>query len=365
MNATIELDVLSLVLLLFAIILASRSRKSKMSNRWYMFSALTLLFVIGTELFAYQVDDFGVASQIAAHRITNVLGFGLSPFVCYFLFRYIAYSKYRRESYWLFVPLSANALLSILSYHTGWYFFVDEMNVYHRGLLFPLATAHMLFYYGLCILFMVKTLRTFEVSDRPFMMLILVTPIVGAAIQIVFPPVLTLWPGIAISLLLFYLFSQEQYYAFDVLTGLRNRSTFMRDLSDKQRLCKTPASIVVCDINDLKKTNDTYGHAKGDALLLDASILLERCFRGIGKVYRIGGDEFAVIATGEDPFVVEKGLSLFSSQLALLNKSRKIPLSLAFGWSWCESCQGNIFNTYIASDNSMYANKKSMKEGRR
>ncbi len=316
MNATLELDVLSVVLLIFAIALASRSMQSKVNNRWYILSAVMLLIVIGTELFAYQVDDIGVSSQIAPpHRIANVLGFGLSPIVCYFLFRYISHTKYQHRSVWLFLPFSINAILSILSYFNGWYFYVDSMNVYHRGgPIFPLATLNMLFYYGLCIVYLVKTLRGYEASDRPLLLLILATPIVGAVIQIAFPPpILTLWPGIALSLLLFYLFSQEQYYAFDVLTGLRNRTTFMRDLSDLQRICKGPATIVVCDVNDLKKANDTYGHTSGDELLVHTSGLLERCFRGgVGKVYRIGGDEFAVITTKDDPPCMLNDLSPYS-----------------------------------------------------
>lgn len=365
MNATLELDVLSVVLLIFAIVLASQSMQSKPNNRWYILSAVTLLIVIGTELFAYQVDDIGVSSQIAPHRITNVLGFGLSPMICYFLFRYISHTKYQQRSVWLFLLLSINAIVSILSYFTGWYFYVDSMNIYSRGPLFPLATLTMLFYYGLCIVRLTKTLHGYEASDRPLLLLILVTPIVGAGIQIAFPPILTLWPGIALSLLLFYLFSQEQYYAFDVLTGLRNRATFMRDLSDLQRSSKGPATIVVCDVNALKMANDTYGHTSGDELLVHTSRLLERCFRGVGRVYRIGGDEFGVIITKEDSLEVERALSPLESQIKLSNKNRTIPLSLAIGWSWCESCSGNLFNTYVAADNSMYDTKRKMKQGRR
>jgi diguanylate cyclase (GGDEF)-like protein len=328
MNATLELDVLSVVLLIFAIALASRSLQSKPSNRWSILAAVTLLIVIGTELFAYRVDDIGVSSQGAPHRITNVLGFGLSPIVCYFLFRYIFHTKYQQISKWLFLPFSINGLLSILSYFNGWYFSVDPLNVYRRGPFFALAT-----------------------------------PIVGAAIQIISPPILTLWPGIVLSLLLFYLFLQEQYHAFDVLTGLRNRLTFMRDFSDLQRICKGPTTIVVCDVNELKK--DTYGHTSGDDLLVHAGGLLERCFRGVGKAYRIGGDEFAVISTKGEPLEIERSLSLLESQIKLYNKNKSVPLSLATGWSWCESCGGNLFNTYVATDNNMYDTKKKMKQGRR
>ena len=362
MKPTLELDMFSVVLMLFAIILAYRSVSTNPRNRWYILSCLSLLLVLGTELFAYQVDDVGVSSQIFFHRFTNVLGFSLSPVVCYFLLHFIGYSHYQKRSRLLLLPLIANALLSGISYHTGWFFSVDALNIYRRGPFFFVSAVITLFYYFLCILHLIKTLKRYEASDRPLLLCILIVPLIGFAAQMIWPWVLTLWPGIALSLLLFYLIFQEQRYSIDALTGLRNRSIFMRDLSDLQHSCKGPATLVVLDVNNLKKTNDTYGHKSGDELLVLASALVERCFRSIGKGYRVGGDEFAVISVRPLSESIEKALALLDEQMELANKTRAIPLSLAMGSASCESCIDNIFNTYVASDNAMYCNKKAMKE---
>ena len=254
-----------------------------------------------------------------------------------------------------------NVILSVFSYWTGWYFFVDEMNIYRRGPIFALATSIMLFYYGLCIFYLLKTLQRYEASDRPLLFCILSTPIIGFFFQMVYPAVLTLWPSIALSLFLFYLFILEQRFSIDTLTSLRNRSIFMRDLLDMQSGRKGPATVVVLDLNYLKKTNDTYGHKSGDELLVEAGNLIERSFRGIGMTYRVGGDEFAVICTHENGYSVEKALSLLDAQLSLANRSRAIPVSLAYGFARCETCVDNLFNTYIAADNAMYSNKKEQR----
>ena len=362
MKPTLELDMFSVVLMLFAIILAYRSVSTNPRNRWYILSCLTTILLLVTELFAYMVDDVGVTNLIFFHRITNVFGFALSPVMCYFLLYFIGYSHYEKRSHLLVLPLVFNALFCAISYRTGWLFYVDDMNVYSRGPFFFVSSAITIFYYFLCILHLIKTLKRYEASDRPLLLFILIIPLLGYAAQIIWPWVLTLWPGIALSLLLFYLFFQEQRYSIDALTGLRNRSIFMLDLSNLQHSCKVPATVLVLDVNDLKKTNDSKGHKSGDELLILASGLVERCFRSIGTVYRVGGDEFAIISVNTHPDSIENALSLLATQMELANKMRDIPLSLAIGSAACESCTGNIFNTYVASDNAMYLNKKAMKK---
>jgi diguanylate cyclase (GGDEF)-like protein len=49
------------------------------------------------------------------------------------------------------------------------------------------------------------------------------------------------------------------------------------------------------DVNGLKKVNDTLGHVAGDELLIGAANCMKQCFEPYGRVYRIGGDEFASI----------------------------------------------------------------------
>ena len=53
------------------------------------------------------------------------------------------------------------------------------------------------------------------------------------------------------------------------------------------------------DLNGLKRVNDTYGHVAGDELIRAAADCMKNSFNEYGKIYRIGGDEFAVIITEE------------------------------------------------------------------
>ena len=83
----------------------------------------------------------------------------------------------------------------------------------------------------------------------------------------------------------------------DELTKCFNRRAYEEDI---RRLdISKPFVYLSMDLNGLKKTNDTFGHAAGDELIRGAAACMKQCFGSSGKIYRIGGDEFAVILTGQ------------------------------------------------------------------
>ena len=87
----------------------------------------------------------------------------------------------------------------------------------------------------------------------------------------------------------------------DVMTGLGNRRAFERDL--KRSLArslrdKTPLTVAIADVDELKRVNDERGHATGDALLAAVAQALREGCRVSDAAYRIGGDEFALVLPG-------------------------------------------------------------------
>lgn len=95
-----------------------------------------------------------------------------------------------------------------------------------------------------------------------------------------------------------------QLATHDGLTGLVNRSHFMDRLRNAMALSlrdKRPLAVMIVDMDDLKKTNDAYGHAAGDALLKEFADRLKASIRATDTVARLGGDEFALILTPIEP----------------------------------------------------------------
>lgn len=100
----------------------------------------------------------------------------------------------------------------------------------------------------------------------------------------------------------------------DPLTGVKSKQAY---IEDEEKLNKKIRSglvkelgVVVFDINDLKSVNDNLGHDTGDIYIYTASMLISEFFEN-SPVYRIGGDEFAVILEGGDYGNREKLLTAF------------------------------------------------------
>ncbi len=87
----------------------------------------------------------------------------------------------------------------------------------------------------------------------------------------------------------------------DFLTGLPNARSLFVHLAQEVTRCrrmKTSLAVMVCDIDGLKKINDSFGHLEGDKLLREFSTRLKDACRGYDYVARMGGDEFVVTAPG-------------------------------------------------------------------
>ncbi|GEM88484.1 HD domain-containing phosphohydrolase [Meiothermus granaticius] len=90
----------------------------------------------------------------------------------------------------------------------------------------------------------------------------------------------------------------------DVLTGLGNRRAFENDLETEVARAHRigyPLSVLALDMDYLKVLNDSEGHERGDALLRTFAQVTQEHFFALGRLYRIGGDEYAAILPYIDP----------------------------------------------------------------
>jgi diguanylate cyclase (GGDEF)-like protein len=91
--------------------------------------------------------------------------------------------------------------------------------------------------------------------------------------------------------------------ATDPLTGLYNRRLFQEYMSKelaRSRRYGSPLALLLIDLRNFKRVNDTYGHATGDAILRGVTRAIRESIRGSDHGFRIGGDEFAVLLPQSD-----------------------------------------------------------------
>jgi diguanylate cyclase (GGDEF)-like protein/putative nucleotidyltransferase with HDIG domain len=92
--------------------------------------------------------------------------------------------------------------------------------------------------------------------------------------------------------------AQEQLASRDPLTGLHNHREFHEAIARELEECRRHGgsmAVVLLDLDDFKRVNDTSGHAAGDRLLLAAAAELSGACRASDQAFRIGGDEFALL----------------------------------------------------------------------
>ena len=149
----------------------------------------------------------------------------------------------------------------------------------------------------------------------------------------------------------------------DALTGVMNKRSYFEEeerLNNEIKNGKTQFSICMIDLNDLKVTNDTLGHEKGDELIIAVSSAIKNVFKS-SKIYRIGGDEFAIISENEDYQNIDDLRLKFVSVMNKAFESNE-HLSAAIGVAkYNQEEDNNVEDVFKRADSEMYKTKKKMK----
>jgi len=361
---SISTDILAIVALCFTIYLARRNPViANNKNRIYIMASVITIILLILEITTVSMELSSNNKLVIPHRIANIIGFSLTPLIP---FIFLFFNNKNKEKVlflksFLAIPLYINALMCILSYKTGWIFFVDAQNHYTRGDLFLLPMIISVFYFALLIFTAINNFAEYEIDDKKVLVLIFFMPVLGAILQIIFKNLLLIWGSMAISLLLYYIFLRELQFKYDVQTGIKNRSAFEKEMGQYLKEDKD-AAIVVLDINNLKKNNDKFGHKAGDETIFHAAKVIQESFMGIGKAFRIGGDEFCVICQESPEEFVTGALSKLDKLLIKINEKRDVKIVLAYGFAmYTKNGSKSIYSVFAQADKVMYEHKAKLK----
>ena len=215
-------------------------------------------------------------------------------------------SRFSRKLRGVFASLGLLTAAALLVHLTGglieahFYFFVlvVALTVYEDWSPFLAAVAYVLLHHGI-----VGTLDPHEVYNRPEAW---ANPWFWAGVHALF----VAFAGVA-GLIAWRLNENvrdrmretneevERLSETDSLTGLANRRRAMADLESLFKGGPAPTVLVLFDLDGFKAYNDSFGHPAGDALLRRLGQRLASAVSPYGSTYRLGGDEFCVLAAGD------------------------------------------------------------------
>lgn len=147
----------------------------------------------------------------------------------------------------------------------------------------------------------------------------------------------------------------------DALTGMLNRSAFNK-IKGSDQLTGKPVGFMLADIDHFKEVNDTYGHDIGDKVLTNTANRLKEAFRAEDLIFRMGGDEFAVLL----PYYKEDGY-LITEKINELNQKLQQPVSgmpvitVSAGFDFSDD--GYRDQLLINADKALYSVKRNSHSG--
>ena len=170
---------------------------------------------------------------------------------------------------------------------------------------------------------------------------------------------------VTVSSLKRYVASMNNMAFTDPLTQVKNKTAYDRAALGLQKdMAEGSAeyALVMCDLNNLKRINDAYGHERGDEYIVRCCNLICDVFKR-SPVFRIGGDEFVVILTGESYANRDALMAVLNREIegSLSAEQPWQRLSIAKGVAVCESADTTPDTVFVRADEAMYADKRRMK----
>ena len=355
--ATYFIDIIALVFLYG--LLYKSNILNNYRKRPFLFAILLTVLIILAEVGTLLAGNERVELR-TLNVVCNTIGFALTPMIPIALIA-ILDIKFLQTHKVLLLPTLIGFTAAVLSPLFGFIFSIDADNQYERGKLFFIFVA---VYIINLILLVIGTLHTGRMDHDPTrkkMIALTLFTIAGTGIQLVFPFIYSAWYCITVSLLLYFLLLSEYDSCRDTLTGLYNRAAFEKMAEEMKS--RNAFSVIVLDIDDFKKVNDTYGHIYGDTTLKAVAAVFKKYLDHNYTCYRVGGDEFYIIGKETNREKLEYQFGIMTNALAAEHeKDSRLP-SIAYGYSIFRGGNTPDLTALLKeADDQMYSVKKLHKD---
>ena len=345
-----------------------RSQKIFTSYVLYRSLVLTNIILLIVDFFCWYFDTLPGTFNFWGNRVSNYLLYTLAPIAPLIWILYTNLQVYqdanrlKKVSLFLLIPFLINLILTTISLKTGWYYWIDEFNVYHRGEYLWVLVIMTFIVLGISLVLIFQNRSIMEKRHFYSMLLFFVPPFVGITVQYFNYGMNYNWSGMAIALLIIYFNIQDRSLKTDYLTGAFNRRQLDNYLRYKIQTSseRKSFSAVLIDLTKFKQINDFFGHQVGDEALQESVKIFKKCIGKDDFIARFGGDEFFLILDISIPLELEKTVETIRQVTNQFNQENKKPYQLKFDMGYTvydfqQKMSTEAFYHYI--DNLMYKNK--------
>lgn len=142
----------------------------------------------------------------------------------------------------------------------------------------------------------------------------------------------------------------------DFLTGLYNKRFMDIHMKKIDQESNLPITVMVLDMDNLKVTNDSFGHATGDRLIREVARTIKACFRQDELIGRVGGDEFLIVLPKVGESEAEKIIQRIKDSIENIDLG-SVVISLSAGYAVKNEPTEDITEIQSKADNMMYIDK--------
>ncbi len=371
---------MEMIFIVIVIILSTKMNKNIGTIgeiRHFLNIQITFIVEVFTQIFWILQSNNVIVMDVLSSWILNGTALIALAILLYEWFRFITHEVLKIEHDKMvlkvvhlqtFVVL-LDAIVTISSYWTGLIYKIDSNAMYSRGNYYWIHSALCYSHWLGTTILLVYYLKKEEAKARKQlydMLIVSLFPFFGGILCILNNQIPFLDASIMLSTLLIFINLQEEQITSDALTGLNNRSNFMKVYD---RLLNSadirPFVMFVADIDDFKKINDRYGHLAGDqALIVCANIL-----RKIGRQYpslhicRYGGDEFVLLASCKDIGKPDSFANFINQTLHnnIEKKALGFDVKFSIGYQVIDNKGMKLKNTFEKADKMLYEIKQEKK----
>lgn len=356
------------IVLLLLLYLTIKLRKQAIgtSNRLFFKLLWMTIFLLVLEVLSWTFDR--VPGQNVLNYFFNLMFCWSTSLVIPILASYLDYHIYgsydRLKRRWFYIhPFILTGLLLLINIFEPVLFSVSIDNIYRReSLMVVMPIINISIFAYLC--YIAYKRRAYIQREVIWVIFIYaLMPTIAAFVQVAFFGMFILWPMMAVTVVLTYIFLETISTSRDYLTGLFSRHR-LDDYLEYMLKHKKSFILVMIDIDNFKTINDKHGHLSGDLALKAFSKSLASIFKKAKVVGRYAGDEFILIIDNMNISEMNDRLTQVKARMKDLYHSGETGFLVSFSYGYYERLEDDFISyedIINRVDKMMYSNKELAK----